>query len=302
MKYIDVVPNIQHDQFVVRFIMADTANAADNYNLSQPLIFQVKVRRTDGLYRTEMLKYPDENIDYDGNVRLFFFEMYVTHIAQIVGLKVNGKDIYTAEYQKIPDIQDDIYIRYDDTIMRYTDENDFSKINLFFQVEPTHEPKTLRVVDESDWGILGRRKSIIEIITPGASEPVTHFLAKNQVNIFNSKSLEINCDAKDFNFIDLPDGIYDITIKGSPSSYFYSRKYLKTDLIQLKLDKLYVKVAWLCPGQPDSELIKKIEEIEYLIKAANSNMRVGNSCLAHELLIKAQNDVDEINNCIKCDC
>jgi hypothetical protein len=38
--------------------------------------------------------------------------------------------------------------------------------------------------------------------------------------------------------LDLPDGIYDVTIKGSPDTFQKNRQYLRTTKTQLELDKL----------------------------------------------------------------
>ena len=71
-------------------------------------------------------------------------------------------------------------------------------IRLSFQVLETRDPKVLQVLDESEWGLLEDRKAIIELTTPGMSDPVTLFLGKNQVNTFTSLTLGLNC----FNYDD----------------------------------------------------------------------------------------------------
>lgn len=175
-------------------------------------------------------------------------------------------------------------------------------IRLSFQVLETHDPKVLQVLDESEWGLLEDRKAIIEITTPGREEPVTLFLGKNQVNTFTSLTLGLNCfdyDSCDVKYLDLPDGIYDIKIIGSPSAYNFSRKYLKTDLIRRRIDRLWIKTDILCERQ-DKDLINKIQEIECLMAVAEANVRLGNIEEAHEMIDRVGEMIEMANDCVDC--
>lgn len=291
MAYIDITPQIEHDIFVVRIVMTD-------YNVISPLVFSITCRRNDGVYQTKTLVYPEEGVDYDGNVRMFFFGMNVTHYAQIISVRINSKDI-RMQYEQIPDINDDIMARYNDSITRYLPEYDFNDIKLDFSVQSDNNPLTLRVWDDSRWGILGDKIATIEIIPPGKKEPVSWFLGKNQVNIFTSVTLGINCGDDKFTTLELPDGIYDITIKGSPSVYQFNRKYLKTDLIQKDIAGLRSKANILCPDW-DGDLIRRIREIETLLKSANSDTLLGNVCKATEIITVAHELVEEAKGCVDC--
>ena len=289
-NYIDIKPEVLNGVFVARVVMSD-------YDLSKnPVVISAIARRNDGTYETKTLVYPEDGFDYQDNVIITFFGMYKTASAQIVGVTVNGQDIFV-KYSQLKDT--DLYIRYDDSPVRTSQYVNIDKIHLDFEVEDTHNPKTLRVVDQSDWGLLEDRTSIIEIITPGMSEPVVTYLGKNQVNIFNSMNLGINCENEKVEYLDLPDGVYNITIKGSPSSYQASRKYLKTDSSRLELDRLWVRSCFLCDDQ-DKDLLDKLNKAEYLVMSAEANMRLGNECEAHDLMEALEDLIEGMSNCDEC--
>lgn len=287
--FVDIIPEVNHDMFCARVVMSD-------YSPKSPLSITVEARRDDGTAETKSLVYPEDGIDYQENIVLYFFGMHPNSVAQIIGVRVNGEYIYT-EYKTVKD--SDYQIRYNDSLTRLRDYIDKNKIKLSFQVEDTHNPKNLRVVDESVWGLIEDRPAIIEILVPGFQSPSVHYFAKRQVNIFTSMTLGINCESDSAKFLDLPDGIYDITIKGSPSDYNASRKYLKTDSIRLKLDKMLVRASYLCDDR-DNELISKIQDIEFCLSAAEANTRLGNICEAHELMEYANELLDMANDCVSC--
>lgn len=174
-------------------------------------------------------------------------------------------------------------------------------INIDFQIYDSKDPKKFIVLDTSNWGHIQEKPSIIEIILPGEVEPVVHYFNKNAVNIFNSTNLHLSCnDCNDSN-IDLPDGIYDITVKGSPDTFNSNLSYLRTTNTQLKLDKLYIKLSLECYKSDNdiSKQIHKLNEIELLLKSAEANVRYGEDCIGQELLYKAQKLID---NNQKCNC
>jgi len=266
MNQINIIPKIIHDKFAARIIM-------DDYDIEKPIVITVVARRNDGEYNTQILTYPTSGVDYEGNVRMVFFDVARSHVCQITSVFINGHEVKTY-YTDVPDL--DMQARYDDSLCRYDKKVNMNDIRLSFQVLETRDPKVLQVLDESEWGLLEDRKAIIEITTPGMSDPVTLFLGKNQVNTFTSLTLGLNCfnyDDCNVKYLDLPDGIYDIKIIGSPSTYNFSRKYLKTDLIRRRLDRLWIKTDILCEDK-DKDLINKIQEMETLMVVAEANVRL----------------------------
>lgn len=292
MNQINIIPKIIHDKFAARIIM-------DDYDIEKPIVITVVARRNDGEYNTQILTYPTSGVDYEDNVRMVFFDVARSHVCQITSVFINGHEVKTY-YTDVPDL--DMQARYDDSLCRYDKKVNMNDIRLSFQVLETRDPKVLQVLDESEWGLLEDRKAVIEITTPGMSDPVTLFLGKNQVNTFTSLTLGLNCfnyDDCNVKYLDLPDGIYDIKIIGSPSTYSFSRKYLKTDLIRRRLDRLWIKTDVLCEDK-DKDLINKIQEMETLMTVAEANVRLDNIEAAHEIIDRVGELLEMATNCVDC--
>lgn len=290
MNYIDVLPQIRNNIFYARVVMTD-------YDVKDQMVIRVSARRNDGLYKTEVIQYPKEGVEYNGEIIIPMFGMAKSLIAQIIAVRINGTEIRVNSTEVEGS---DIIARYDDSITRMSWTEDMNKINLDFEVVSTNNPKTLRVADQSEWGILADRPAIIEIIPPGKENPYTYYLGKNQLNVFNSKTLGIN-PGREGGFENLKDGIYDITIKGSPSSYSVNRKYLKTDSMRLNIDKVWARSTVLCDHE-DDDTVEKIKEIEFLLVAAEANTRLGNFEEVKQLYEKAEKLLYVLNNCENCGC
>lgn len=289
MNYIDILPQVRNNIFYVRVVMTD-------YDVEDEMVIRIAARRNDGYYKTEVIKYPNEGTDYNGEIIVPMFGMAKSLVAQIIGVRINGTEVRvnSTEIEGA-----DITARYDDSLTRMGWEEDMNNIHLDFEVISTNNPKTLRVADQSDWGILSDRPAIIEIVPPGGDK-VTYYLGKNQLNVFNSKTLGIN-PGRGEEFENLKDGIYDITITGSPSSYTFNRKYLKTDIIRLNIDKVWARSTVLCDHE-DDDTVEKIKEIEFLLAAAEANMRLGNIDSVMRLYEKAEKLLYVLNNCENCGC
>lgn len=290
MNYIDIVPQIRHDMFLAMIMMSD-------YNTREELVIRISARKNDGTYMTKVIKYPETDVEYNGEIPVYFFGMSKSLIAQIVAVRINGVEV---RVESTP-VGDTIMARYDDSITRMPWAENMNNINLDFEVIGSNNPKSLLVVDKSEWGILADRPAAIYIKTPGVEKEVSYYLGKNQVNVFNSITLGINCGDPKFTYLNLPDGIYDITIKGSPSTYSFSRKYLKSDMIRLNLDKIWARTNLLCE-EPDEDVMEKIKMVEFFLTAAESNTRLGNFGAVDELFKAAQRIMDILNNCDGCGC
>lgn len=288
MRYIDVIPQIRHDMFLARIVMSD-------YDVEEEMAIRITARRDDGAYMTKTIVYPEKDVEYNGEILVYFFGMSRSMVAQIVGLRINGVEVYT---ENTP-VDDNNTARYSDSLTRYPKVKKPNNIKLDFEVVGTNNPKVLRVVDESEWGILANRPAVIEVKGPDMESAVSYYLGKNQLNIFTSVTLGYTCDK--YEYENLPDGVYEITIKGSPSTYTFTRHYLKTDILRLNIDKVWARTNVLC-DYVDDDLIEKIKKVEYIVAVAEANMRLGNIETAEELIEKANKLLYIINNCADCGC
>ncbi len=173
--------------------------------------------------------------------------------------------------------------------------NVFEKVNIDFHILDVLDPNYFLVVDNSEWGGIIYKPSIIEVTTPEFETPVTHNYLKNGTNQFNSLSLGLVCDSCK-ELTEIPDGVYTVTVKGSPDKYQKTKNYLRTVKLQLELDELLIKNVSSCSEVSDS-LVKKINKIDKLVRAAKANLRYGNTCEASAMFLEASKQVEKMKKC-----
>lgn len=170
------------------------------------------------------------------------------------------------------------------------------KIHIDFQLFSTGDPKLLVIVDTSIWSFIEDKPSIIEIQVPGKEETLTYSFLKGKNNVFNTSSLYLSPIGV---FNDLPDGLYKISIKGSPDSFCKHRDVLKTDKVRLELYKIYADLG-LDINNLDEAVYKKIREIKLLIEGAEALVSIGKTYRGVKLLRTAMKKVEDYNNCKDC--
>jgi hypothetical protein len=171
-----------------------------------------------------------------------------------------------------------------------------SKIKIDFEVRS--DLKWIKVTDMSNWGTIANSPSIIEITRPGFTRFTTKYFDKNKTNIFNSLMLDSNCtDCANDELIVLEDGIWLITVKGSPSTFNKEIKYLKTDSIQMEIDKIYIDSF---ENKDKSLVMNKLVEIEFLLKSAESFLRYDMERECRMAFEQAQHLVEDLTKCKSC--
>lgn len=174
------------------------------------------------------------------------------------------------------------------------------KIHIDFQIYDSNDPKQIIVLDTSIWGSIENKPSIIEIIPPGSIEKSILFYDKNAVNILNSQNLNVNYSQTDKTQYDLDDGVYEITVKGSPEDYNKKRYYLKTTTLQNELDNLLIKSYSDCKSCIDNnEDTGKILRYYNLISVAEALLRKGYNCESQDIIFKIQKFLKS-KNCKRC--
>jgi len=173
---------------------------------------------------------------------------------------------------------------------------DKSDILVDFLVIPSNEPKYLVVCDASYWGRIKNKTTIIEVTTPGAKEPITHYYKQEKVQILNSFNLGVSYDSK--KSVELPDGIYKLTVKGSPDTYNKTRTYLKTDKLRLRLYKMYTDLS-LNISDWDDEYKKLLQTIEMVITQAEAFGANGENKKANSAYKQAKKLLDKYE-CPEC--
>lgn len=158
-------------------------------------------------------------------------------------------------------------------------------------------PYYLKVRDISVWGLIETKPAIIEIIVPGYSSPITKFYDKNKLNVLNSSMLGLNCEGQE-GLTTLPDGIYTLKVIGSPETFFKEGKYLKTDLHDMEVDKIFIE-NFKDIGKEVFD--KKMTRIEFLKRSAEAHLRYDNIEMASSLFTLAQEEAEDILKCVSCE-
>ena len=169
------------------------------------------------------------------------------------------------------------------------------KLNIEFDILDTKNPYFMSIVDQSNWALLQNNTSTLETILPGYEKAVVNYFDKNSINTLNAFNLGIIC-TDECNYCDyeaLPDGVYCFTVKSSCGTYQSTKKFLRTTLIELDLDKVIIDRIKSCDTDnfvPES----KITKAEFLLKAAKANLRYDNINEAGQLFTCAVELIDEL--------
>ena len=171
------------------------------------------------------------------------------------------------------------------------------KIDIDFSV--SSNPYFLKVMDFSNWQLIENQPAIIEITLPGYSKCITHYFDKYKVNIYNSTLLEIHCKegCEEVDKVTLPDGIYKIKVIGSPSKYNKEYHYLKTDLLDMEIAKVFIANS---KEGYNKKLDDKVTEIRFLLEGASSELMFDNIKMAGMKFQLAIKMTEELVNCKSC--
>lgn len=174
------------------------------------------------------------------------------------------------------------------------------KINIDFQIYDSNDPKKIIVLDTSIWSHIEDKNAIIEIIVPGDIDKRVFYHTKNGVTILNSYNLGLNCGDCGEDLQDLDDGVYEITVKGSPDKFYKTRYYLKTTTLVGQLDELMHKAYSVCNNcEENADDVSRINRYYDLINVAEAMIRKGYKCEAQDIVFKIQ-DFLKRKNCKKC--
>lgn len=150
----------------------------------------------------------------------------------------------------------------------------------------------LYIIDNSCWGISQDLPSVIEITIPGIKKPYKDYFSKKDT-AYDSLSLGLTC-GESCDGVELPDGIYHILLKASPSSFNEEHFYIKTDQLVKLLDKAYLNVKDMdCNSQCKKDLFEAV----FLKDSAESALRTNNIKLASEYYNDSHKLVSRLTNC-----
>ena len=171
-------------------------------------------------------------------------------------------------------------------------------ININFSIfsdSPTH----LHVFDLSDWFYAENLPAYISITTPGSKKSKTFAFAKGKHNSFNSHNLGLSClrgDCKEEEYVDLPDGIYCITVKSGFEGIETTKFYLKTDLFNIDFSKTVIQYG-LDFKEEDKDFIDSMTKIKFLEGVAKSHAMLGDFAKAQRFFEDAISLLKKNSSC-----
>ena len=175
-------------------------------------------------------------------------------------------------------------------------------IHIDFTVLNTGDPKEILIGDKSSWGIADNQPAFFTAIPPGSSKGITLNFTKNSLFFLNSVNLGLSCvhaDCTEQDYIDLSDGVWEFKLKSRYIGQEKIRFYLKDDILRTEIDKIRVKQGF--NYNPDSDTLKTLDKVEFLLSAAHSFIKEGdfsNSMRGYEEAKKLVNKLKSCKDCI----
>jgi|SRR5699024_4015639 len=154
----------------------------------------------------------------------------------------------------------------------------------------------LKIDDLSCWSSAKDKPAVIEITLPGSNKPIRKYFPQETV-VYDSNSLFNDCYDDCDELVELPDGIYNIKLMASPSSFNYEVKFAKLDVLQKKLDLAYIKdIDKDCKSCDKKHLI----EFEFTKRLIESLVRNGDENKASHLYSTLIKKIEKVIKCKDC--
>lgn len=155
----------------------------------------------------------------------------------------------------------------------------------------------LKIEDLSQWGVSANKPAVIEITPPGYDDPYFVQTFNKESTIYDSNCLELSCGDECEDLTELPDGVWKITLKASPSTFSKTAYYLKLDKYRRRLDLAFIKsLDSDCRGCNKKQLL----EFMFYEREMEALVRSGDRRRAQQRYLGALADMDSLINCKEC--
>lgn len=162
-----------------------------------------------------------------------------------------------------------------------------------FVVLETNNPKTITLLDQSRY-LTDAEKPLLSIIVPGFTGHVEIPYYPNTLITLTSDDVGLTEPTDYEDLADLPDGIYQITMKVCPYDELYSKKcHLKSTLLQCSYQKLLLGLDSNSSCIDNKKLKEEIIDIDILIQSAKAETNI---CNVEKAMFKYQAAVKKIEN------
>ena len=165
-----------------------------------------------------------------------------------------------------------------------------------FRIIPTNDLKTIALLDLSTY-LSTPEKPKIEVVLPGYTGSVQFTYTPGGIIIINSKELGLTTSNT---LSDLPDGVYQITMKVCPHDELYSKLcYLKTTKLELDYTNLLLN-ADLCKCKDDRKFKEDIIDLDILIQTAKAEAgrcNIDAAVIKYKAAVKKAININKTLNC-----
>jgi len=171
--------------------------------------------------------------------------------------------------------------------------------NIDYYILPTNDPKTITLLDNSHYLSLPE-KPLINVILPGFTGSVQFPYIPGGLITIDSDSLDLT-ENTDYDYTaDLPDGVYQITMKVCPYDQLYNKKcYLKTTKFDEQFQQLLLCITPDC-CEDQRKLKDEIVDIDILIQSAKAEVNLCNvekGTLKYQVAVKKLQNLNKKLNC-----
>lgn len=169
-----------------------------------------------------------------------------------------------------------------------------------FYIIESNDPKSIVIFDKSLYIDLPE-KPLLEVTLPGFTGSVQIPYLPNTLIVLNSDSLDLTKECEYENYADLPDGVYQITMKFCPYETFYNKKcFLKTSNFYQEYQKLLLSLDFTKDSYDQDYIKNQIINMDILIQSAKAETSLCNIQKAVNKYSGALSILSNINRKINC--
>lgn len=168
--------------------------------------------------------------------------------------------------------------------------------NIDFLIFESNDPKTITLLDRSRY-LSTPEKPVLDITLPGYTGFIEVPYTPNSIITLDSDSLQLTepCDYDEL--ADLPDGVYQITMKVCPYDELFMKKcFIKTANLQALYQNLLIGLDLPCTCIDEQKLKKELIDIELLIQSSKAETTI---CNVEKATLKYQTAFNKIQRLIK---
>jgi hypothetical protein len=173
------------------------------------------------------------------------------------------------------------------------------QININFRIF-SDDPNYLNISDFSEWVYTEGQPAYISIQLPGSKKEKNFAFSKKRINIFNSHNLGLSClkgDCTEEVYIELPDGIYTITVRSNYEGIKKTKFFLKTDRFDIEYSKVMIKYGF---EEVDKEFLYYMVGVKGTLEVAKSHTLLGDFVKAQRFFEQAKKMLNTYNECVNC--